>query len=94
MKYIKKFETVNQDKPQIGDYVILDIDKTPYRNLSNEILNRIDKLNNSICLITGMNNTKSYRISEQWAATITDIKYWSKYKEDLEPLLQANKYNI
>jgi len=92
----KIFENINESEPEVGDYVIVDITVAPYKNLSNELLNRIDKINQNICKITEIKTKPGtcYILNNYWYSSRSDIKCWSKNKEELEPILLAKKYNI
>jgi hypothetical protein len=88
----KLFENMNEGEPEVGYYVILNI--STYVFMPDEFDN-IQKLKNDICKITDIKKSKKiYVINDCWLASIDDIKYWSKNKEDLEPILNGKKYNI
>jgi len=105
MKHLKTFETLNQNEPQIGDYVIC------------QELNAIEEINlflgNNIGKIVFVGERKMFfcvqytniprNISDRFGyGSITnarnmrrdEIKYWSDNKENLETLLSTNKYNL
>ena len=82
MKHIKLFEELNIEEPKVGDYIII-----------SELQDRIGQITNDF--------THSLQTSYEtkfgnsiWRINRTDIKYWSKNKEELESILVENKYNI
>lgn len=107
MKYLKTYEKSNERKLQVGDYVICE-DRGIFE-LANFTMNNIGQfvkmdsdgfyiiryenvpkeLKNSMVYIS--NNKKYYDcvIMEK-----SEIKHWSKNKEDLYIYLDVNKYNV
>lgn len=83
MKYIKRFEEINQtDMPKVGDYLM---DK-------NEP-NRIGKIYQH----SKFDNYYSVEYLDKDLVYFVDdnsVLYWSPNKEELEPYLTSNKYNL
>ena len=84
MKYIKKFESINEGEPQVADYVIVEKSKMLfagriYSKYSNYFYVKYE-------LPDGRKSNDIFYSHE--------IKYWSKNKEELEIYLNTNKYNI
>lgn len=81
MKYIKRFENI-KNEPEIGDYIILDL----------EIGQIIDEGNNWWYIEIEKNQFSTCYYTKDY---IKDhVKYWSKNKEELETVLVTNKYNL
>jgi len=97
MKYLKKFEDI-ENTPEIGDYIIPNV----------ETLNHLidNKINNHVYQIIGTKERNMggflYIIKvklndnqlDDWYLSNYEIMHLSKNKEDLEVLLQSNKFNI
>lgn len=114
MKYIKTYEEINDNIPQVGDYVILNDDST----FDNDDMNYLNFIKTSIGYIFKKPNVKfSYikydnipdnikdyfqysdyseglKVGNCILANDSNIQYWSKNKRELEPLLNAKKYNL
>jgi len=83
MKYLKKYEIVNQN-PKIDDYVIL--------NDMPSVIGRIKEVNrNFTYYIKFIGN--SY-ITDRRVFSTSEIKYWSENKKELELIADTNKFNI
>ena len=80
---ITKFETYDKNEPDVGDY-ITDSIKT-YR--IGKIYMKNDK-NWSVSYIIPLDNNLCYLVP------FDKVTHWSKNKEDLEPYILANKYNV
>lgn len=86
MKHIKTFEENINDKPAIGDYAIVKIGKPG--KMSNQIGKIIDIENHPY---------KNYFIDfdgEIWQIDATYLFRHSKNREDLEIILNSEKYNL
>ena len=93
---ITKFKIFEQIKtrnigetPQIGDYAIIDHEWFNFLHIGKEP--NIVKIVNitplgSKGLVTFENGIMNYGILK--------IKYWSRYKDDLEDLIMSKKYNL
>ena len=100
MKYLKTFE--RNKNPQIGDYVICqeydtndDILKFINNNIGVLVEINNDHFNYLIEYENIPNNIISYfRHGNQRQMTLGEIIHCSDNKEDLELILNANKYNI
>ena len=103
MKYIKTFESINKDKPEVGDYVICDstiddyviCDSTNFVSLRELVQNSIGK----ITIIKSVFFWDEFYI--EYGDLIGDIMFveeeilfWSKNKEELELILTTKKYNL
>jgi len=94
MKYIKKFETVNEYyAPEKGDYVICGGRYTWDNNFSKFISNNIGVLQNNLA--------SQYEVyydyidpDTTYLTNLEDMKYWSKDKDELEEILNTIKFNI
>jgi len=89
MKYIKTYEQ-NNVKPNIGDYVIIDID---WRNF------RFEKhIKDRIGVITDYKSDTGIYIIQfpdlEWYFYIENIKHFSNDKSDLEAIITSKKYNL
>ena len=98
----KLYEAVNFDDPEIGDYVIA--------NTCDGDNNASIIINNNIGVISDIEYNKAYNYEQPFCVEYTgfdfgentdywwfdekDLVYWSKNKEELELLLQTNKYNL
>ena len=109
MKYIKKFEEINNVVgPKIGDYVLCNEKPNNYNDLdiflSNNVGNLIEIINNpvypyKVTYDNIPNNLKSggfiVKNSKFFRLFGKDeLKYWSEDKKELEAILAGNKYNI
>lgn len=121
MKYIKKFETINDDKPQIDDYVICDVSEeySSTDKLFFTTIEAIEFISKNIGYIWKIPNQNKYLVKyfnipenlqkfifhysdyskglkegNSIRVDIENIKFWSKNKEELIPLLKANNYNL
>lgn len=99
MKYIKEFEKINSNKPQVGDYVICSGEyyvmcagKYNNKDIENSIKNNIGTLK----VIDDWRYVIKYKNHwyDEYLCTLDDILYWSKDKEELGQILTANKFNI
>ena len=102
----KLYESINEDKPEIGDYVICEDSTNGDKNLlefENTHIGRIfaddHPLEEWNYLVKYENFPFSLRsfftFSENSRAfSLSEIKHWSKNKEDLEHVLNAKKYNL
>ena len=103
MKYLKEYED-NKNKPEVGDYVI--INNGEFNNRPNSV---IEYITTHIGQITSKNGKRyivefnnppilhsSYdnSIKNGWGLSIEEIDFFSKDKKDLEHILAANKYNL
>lgn len=77
----KIFETANEGEPEVGDYI------TDSTNPS-----RIGKIYHKnygeYWTVSYLDNTLVYFVD------FDEVTHWSKNKEDLEPYIIANKYNL
>jgi nitrogen regulatory protein PII-like uncharacterized protein len=102
MKHIKKYK----HKPEIGDYVLCSENDKSNDDLNIFIDNNIGKIIN---IISATKNTMEYYyvvynkvpanidgifVNDGRNMWLSEIKYWSKDKEELEAILQVNKYNL
>jgi len=90
-----KLYEMNEDKPEVGDYVICDGKYTlnpEYREFIDTHIGKLIRINISIkCYVIEYfypNRGSEYTIN------LEDIKYWSKNRNELEIILQTNKFNI
>lgn len=103
MKYIKKFEDINE--PEVGDYVIC---SEEHDGLSKKL---IDFTSNNIGQLIEIDGTQYYPFVVKYDDNVplelevnflhntrgmmrAEIIHYSKNKEDLEMILNANKYNL
>jgi len=107
MKHIKKYKNINIEEPVYNDWVICAEVLNTDKDLDNFISNNIGKIVD-IKYIYDINDdqytikyddvpyTLEYRFTKLNTRLMykNEIKYWSKNKEDLEIILQANKYNL
>jgi len=96
MKYLKKFE-INENNPEIGDYIICDGEYTD-EEFSNHINNNI-----GILLVIGPLSCeifypdyidKNYTNGKPYYINYNDILFWSKDKKELEIILKSRKFNL
>ena len=110
MKHLKQFEFLNQNEPQIGDYVLChEEDVEDDDDLTNFIDNNIGK-------IIGIDNTNTVPFDVEYENVPDNIRYHFTFytsndrlmtrkeiiyfspnkpnKEELEAIKQANKFNI
>jgi len=110
----KIFESVNDDKPTVGDYVIINENSDTYStealkfinnsigyiwkspvNSSNYLLVKYNDIPKDVMFYFGYSDySEGLKIANSILIFSEKVKYWSKDKEDLIPLLQANKYNL
>ena len=91
----KIFESVNKSRPEIGDYVIV------HTGVDNETMDKF--YNNNIGQIVGnyengdffdvQFDVENNRIPHG-AIKLSQLKYWSKDKEELELIITSLKFNI
>jgi len=105
MKYLKAYESVNENVPQVGDYVICH-EKTPYNDQINPFLYvNIGEITED----RGLEYTYPYKIdfdNNKYPFAFLDLHYFgrdevifsSPNKEDLEPIinrrLATKKYRL
>ena len=103
MKYIKKFEEINQGSPQEGDYVICISNNKTYDRFFRNRIGKIIKINIDLKYsyyditfdnIPNMLYTRIINGDRVIGLKIDSIKYFSKDKEELEQILITNKFNI
>lgn len=106
MKYIKTYEEINIDKPQIGDYVILD--KTFDAEFCSNNIGQIIKADPEVSVYfselygdhdyivkyENMPKEPEEFIGDKTFTSFEWILYWSKNKEELEAILASSKYNL
>ena len=106
MKYIKLFEELNIDEPKVGDWAICEaVSMSQYsvplgiKNFLSITIGRIKNKNKRTDYNYGVyfeNMPKD--VEDGWgnpaAFMRNEIKFWSENKEDLEYIIQANKYNL
>ena len=81
MRFIKTYEEINQtDMPQVGDY-LMDKNNTSRIGI-------IRKHEFSYYTVDYLDKMVSYFVDDN------EVLYWSSNKEDLEPFLNAYKYNL
>ena len=105
MKYLKRFETVHT-KPKVGDYVICEEDEeSTLSDIKLIINNNVGKV-----VSYDSNNKYQYDVlydvdipekiesqfiyGNQRQMKTHEIIYWADNKEELEVILNANKYNL
>jgi len=102
MKVRKFNESLNEDEPKIGDYIIIKYDSI-VGNAYNFITNNIGKFikyNSNrtfpyqIEFFNIPNDIESYFNNNCRNYKYEEILYWSNNKEELELLIQSNKFNI
>jgi len=105
----KIFENVNENEPEVGDYVIASSNDFLI-DLNEFTKNRIGRLYNIFkpLYVDDLSYTVIYdnipkeldcytfKVYDEEAISLDkeDIKYWSKDKEDLEKILMTNKFNL
>lgn len=108
MKYIKKYEQLKKNNPQVGDYVICEDrgDSSATDNLLNFIENNIGQIVDykeyygvipyEVQYIDRPESLKKYFHDDDKVRrySLSEIKFWSKNKIDLEIILSAKKYNL
>ncbi len=107
MKYLKTYEQINKGTPKIGDYVICEEignSDDAYNNFLKTTIGKIVSIGTSkykyqvqynnipTKFLSYFGREKTY---ENCRAMLDDeIIYFSNNKEDLEPFIQSNKYNL
>ena len=102
MKYIKTYEDVNIGKPESGDYVICK-DSTD-REISKFTKNAVGKMikydseEEPFCYWIKYDKVP-YDVAHKFTSNMRnfsreEIMHWSPDKEELEAILNSNKYNI
>jgi hypothetical protein len=99
MKYIKNFESINENEPKEGDFVIT--------NTGLELDQYVGKINKKLydsgkCryYVYYLNLPKSIsymvKFGDKYFTIFhrEDIEYWSENEEELEDVLVAKKYNL
>jgi len=105
----KIYEKLNVNEPEVGDYVIVQSNDFLV-DINEFTKNRIGKLYNIFkpLYADDLSYTIIYddipkeldfykfKIDDEEAISMNkeDIRYWSKYKEDLEKILMTNKFNL
>ena len=109
MKYIKKYDDVNYSKPEVGDYILIK-SGSKFEDVENFIdynIGKIVKLNEFLVhvvykdvpsIIRSYFLDNIYDFSDEYEY-LYDFYLWkivafSKNKEDLELILNSNKYNM
>jgi hypothetical protein len=88
------YESIN-NKPRKGDYVIVTFVKKIIPTIG-----KIEYVNNKYSfpyLVEFDDNFNYYEYGldeNNIVVELDEIVYWSKNKEDLEPIIQGNKYNL
>ena len=98
----KTYESINEDEPELGDYVICKEShehEIVVQNFLSQNIGKIVEMNKGYKYIVKYknipNDTKKYFIYQGTRGMDrNEIKYWSKDKEELESILNANKYNL
>jgi len=107
MKYIKKFENT-EDKPKVGDYVLISIDNDEendfYSNNPGQIIKffTLQKYRFTVMISYGKNipdNMKNILLLNKRCGyykifDYEDIFIFSKNKEDLKLKIASNKFNL
>ncbi len=96
----KMFENINESEPKIGDYVICKTrnpEKTAFKEYVDNNIGRIMNEFKDDSYFYGK-DIKNYIVRFTNPTTYTfnkdQILYWSKNKEDMKDIQQANKYNL
>lgn len=102
MKHLKPY-IKREDIPRVGDYVICHTeDNTEDKELINNSVGYFDRMFSSYYVITYDKKQKK----KQWDSMYKDLDkishyayhyeiiHWSKNKEELEAILNANKFNL
>lgn len=93
MKYLKTYEELNNSSeyPEVGDYVIVDSDRDVLKNRTHQIA-KIIRINDNMML------TYRYEIryddGEEIYIGANEFAFCSDDKDELEAVLQSNKYNL
>ena len=101
----KFYEAVNQGEPEVGDYIIANIDdfggnieKIINNNIGIliNIVEEIDVTSEPFCVkYPGADFGESDNFErDNWWFSESDLVYWSKNKEELEEILATKKYNL
>jgi predicted nucleotide-binding protein (sugar kinase/HSP70/actin superfamily) len=105
----KLYEQLKINEPQIGDYVLCDevdseiirvdfirnnIGKIVYDNFSKVYKYLVQYENVPELLDSWFSDGNNINLKNCRRMSISEIKNYSKNKEDLEVLIQANKYNL
>jgi len=99
MKYIKNFENSNIE-PEVGDYVIAHYIYTNSSNKTNNFMlnnvGRIVSIDNGKYIIVYKQDIpfKHIKYARRISLTRDNIDYFSKNEENLEIIVQTNKYNL
>ena len=103
MKILRFNESLNVGTPEVGDYVIaindLYVKDSKYDIYINNTIGKIYSLNDNYPndidrYLVEYENFPGWKYHESNQSRYLLIKYWSKNKEELESILQANKFNI
>lgn len=95
MKYIKQYDNVSST-PQIGDYVIINLDNhfNYHKDFVNLIINNIGQ----VTYISLERNVNYYTVvfpnKQKFDFTIGEIKEYAPNTEELELKLSQNKFNL
>ena len=101
----KMFETINENSPEIGDYVICNEIDSEFEDEINLFISnnvgefvRFDiydaKYPYYIYYENAPDNLKVYFFNNARNMRIDEISYWSKNKEELELILKSKKFNL
>lgn len=123
MKYLKKFENINDTEPEVGDYILIKVNLQEYgkkeiiNNFINNTIGKVYKIYNDDIRVSyenipdeikGWFSKPIYTPSLKFINAIKGvgegeytrlfskdrIVVFSKNKKDVEPYIQANKYNL
>ena len=84
MRYLKTFESINDDDIQVGDYILLD-------KSHGHKIGRVEVVRAHYNEVNAMFDPPT---NFWYGIMMSSIEYWSKNKEDLEAILDAEKYNL
>ena len=88
----KLYESFNEGKPEIGDYIIL------YPRNNTVMMSFVDKIGKiSDIFITSdkiLKYSADFDENRLFNIELDRIDYWSKNKKELEEILDAKKYNL
>ena len=106
MKYLKKYEDTNINKPKVGDYVLCEEKYT--ENVTEIYQYFLNFISNNVGVIKFIRNDDFYVVYNNVPQEVTkffrdenarrmetyEVKYWSDNKKELEAILASKKYNI
>ncbi len=97
----KIFENINEDKPKIGDYVLIKSHSDFFKKYENKIGKIVDIESNNVdykkilyyinFYINEINDHIGKRREPIYGY---EIKYWSENEEELKQMLDIKKYNL